>query len=160
MKRASANGGYSVTWHRVYFEDLDGSIIVTRVDNLGFPELGASDPRTVLLLEDYQRVGPAYLPKRLRSFSLTPVEVAGMIVELKEISVNSDVVIPEEIKIPAGTIVMEAFLRKRYVVGVDGRLPDLIGMGGWLILIRLGIVLAVVSIAFMRTRKERESSRQ
>jgi hypothetical protein len=107
-------------WYRVFWEQVDKELLITRVDELSV--LGGADsmPLRVALVDDYRTIDGVSIPHRVRTFMFAnPSGLLGAELVASEVKVNDGVVMPTQFQIPAGTSVTDELTGKRYRQPVD-----------------------------------------
>ncbi len=114
---ANPPGAKQILWHRVYWEQVGGELVIVRVDKLTVDGNESSTPQSVLLIDDYRSVCGKPVPFRVRCFVLGDSFVQGAELTVSDMKVNDYVDVPDQMKIPAGSPV------RNHITGVKSRQP-------------------------------------
>ncbi len=106
-------GAKQVLWYRVYWEEIDGDLVIVRADQLSVFGDENTTPIGVMLLDDYRVVDGKPVPFRVRHFRLGKV-VKGTEFTITDLKLNDSVDVPERMVIPEGSPVRNFISGKLY----------------------------------------------
>lgn len=107
-------------WYRVFWEQTDKEVLITRVDELSVVGGADSMPLRVALVDDYRNIDGVSVPHRVRTYMFAnPSGLVGAEFVASEVRVNGGVGMPTQLQIPAGTSVTDELTGKRYRQPVD-----------------------------------------
>lgn len=102
-------------WCRVFWEQHDDELLITRVDELSVVGGVDSMPLRVALVDDYRAIDGVKIPHRVRTFMFgNPSGMLGAEFVASDVKVNDGVVMPTELQIPVGTSVRDELTGKKY----------------------------------------------
>ena len=107
-------------WYRVFWEQVDQELLITRVDELSVVGGAESMPLRVALVDDYRKIDGVTIPHRVRTFMFAnPSGMLGAEFVASEVKVNDAVAMPRQLQIPPGTSVTDELTGKKYRQPVD-----------------------------------------
>lgn len=109
----SPPGAKQVIWYRIYWEEIDGELVIVRVDQLSVVGDENTTPIGVILLDDHRLVDGRQVPFRVRYFRLGKV-VKGIELTITDLKLNDSVDVPERMVIPEGSPVRNFISGKLY----------------------------------------------
>lgn len=106
-------GAKQVLWYRIYWEEIDGELVIVRVDQLSVVGDENTTPIGVILLDDHRLVDGKSVPFRVRHFRFGKV-VKGVEFAVTNLKLNDSVDVPERVVIPEGSPVRNFISGKLY----------------------------------------------
>ena len=107
-------------WYRVFWEQVDKELLITRVDELSVVGDADSMPLRVALVDDYRTIDGIKIPHRVRTYMFAnPSGMLGAEFVASEVKVNDAVVMPTQLRIPPGTSVTDKLTGKKYRQPID-----------------------------------------
>ena len=107
-------------WYRVFWEQVDKELLITRVDELSVVGDADSMPLRVALVDDYRTIDSIKIPHRVRTYMFAnPSGMLGAEFVASEVKVNDAVDMPTQLRIPPGTSVTDKLTGKKYRQRID-----------------------------------------